>query len=114
MIKLILPLLLILCVGLLSVGCGSGSNDKESFEETEAKAEKGDDTAKKRFEEIKVKAENGNEISQYNLGIFYQNGIGVKQDFKQAVKWFRKSADQGYTRSQVNLGLMYNKGVGVK
>ena len=74
----------------------------------------GDDVAKKRFEETKVKAENGNEISQYNLGISYQTGIGVKQEFKQAVKWFRKSADQGFTRSQVNLGLMYDKGVGVK
>ena len=33
--------------------------------------------------------------AQYNLGVFYANGEGVEQDFKEAVKWYQKAADQG-------------------
>jgi hypothetical protein len=44
----------------------------------------------------------------------YAQGDGVKQDSKEAAKWFRKSADQGSEQAQLNLGLMYFRGQGVK
>ena len=39
-----------------------------------------------------------------NLGVMYQNGLGVLQDYKETVKWFRLAAEQGEAQSQLNLG----------
>lgn len=52
-------------------------------------------------------------IAQNNLGLMYDNGRGVPQDYAQAVLWYRKAADQGAAGAQYNLGLMYFKGQGV-
>ena len=57
---------------------------------------------------------NGYAPAQHNLAITYANGIGVKQDFKEALKWFQKAAEQGVAESQFSLGLSYYKGDGVK
>ncbi|HHV6976807.1 TPA: tetratricopeptide repeat protein [Haemophilus influenzae] len=59
-------------------------------------------------------AEQGNADAQFNLGLMYYNGRGVKQDDFEAVKWFRKAAEQGDADAQFNLGVMYAKGQGVK
>ena len=61
----------------------------------------------------RVQAEQGVAKSQYNLGNKYYNGEGVVQDYKEAVKWFRKSAEQGDSLAQSYLGWMYGKGEGV-
>jgi TPR repeat protein len=44
----------------------------------------------------------------------YDDGLGVPQDYEQAVAWYRKAADQGYSVSQYNLGVMYAQGQGVQ
>lgn len=59
-------------------------------------------------------AEQGNEDAQFNLGVMYDDGRGVKQDGFEAVKWYRKAAEQGYEKAQFNLGNMYHYGRGVK
>ena len=59
-------------------------------------------------------AEQGYSSAQYNLGVMYQYGRGVKQDDFEAVKWYRKAADQGDAASQSSLGFMYINGQGVK
>jgi len=43
----------------------------------------------------------------------YDNGQGVPQDHKEAVRWFRAAAEQGYDLAQLQLGLMYDNGQGV-
>ena len=43
----------------------------------------------------------------------YNNGKGVVQDYKEAVKWYTKAAEQGFASAQYNLGLMYVMGQGV-
>ena len=43
----------------------------------------------------------------------YRQGLGVPQDDKEAVNWYRKSAEQGDADAQHNLGVMYKKGLGV-
>jgi TPR repeat protein len=43
----------------------------------------------------------------------YDDGRGVPQDYKEAVKWYRKAAEQGHAIAQVNLGVMYGRGNGV-
>ena len=55
----------------------------------------------------------GDAHAQYNLGVFYDKGMGVTQNKVEAAKWFRKSADQGIADAQYNLGLYYYQGVGV-
>ena len=65
------------------------------------------------FQETKKLAEGGIGLAQYNLGFMYDNGEGVPQDYKEAVKWYRKSAEQGHAIAQSNLGVMYAKGKGV-
>lgn len=37
----------------------------------------------------------------------YELGRGVKQDYQQAVHWYRKAAEQGDAQAQCNLGLTY-------
>ena len=43
----------------------------------------------------------------------YNEGKGVPQDYKTAVKWYRLAAKQGYANAQGNLGVMYALGKGV-
>ena len=52
--------------------------------------------------------------AQYNLGIMYDNGTGIGQDYKEAIKWYTIAATQGHADAQYNLGFMYAKGQGVK
>ena len=59
-------------------------------------------------------AEQGDALAQALVGDMYKEGLGVKQDDVEAVKWYRKAADQGGLRSQYSLGVMYYNGVGVK
>ncbi|MGB8118675.1 MAG: hypothetical protein WCF56_08115, partial [Pseudolabrys sp.] len=44
---------------------------------------------------IRPVAEQGNANAQYNLGVFYDNGLGVPQDKVRAYMWFNLSAAQG-------------------
>ncbi len=37
----------------------------------------------------------------------------MKQDYAEAVKWYRKAADKGDAAAQLNLGIMYYHGRGV-
>ena len=52
-------------------------------------------------------------FAQFNLGVMYDNGQGVLQDYTEAVTWFRKAADQGHAPAQADLGVMYAHGQGV-
>ncbi len=58
-------------------------------------------------------AEQGNPIAQFNLGLMYDNGEGVPQDYQAAVKWYTLAAKQGDVDARFNLGVMYAKGQGV-
>ena len=102
---------------------------KKKFEETKAKAEKGDAKAqgllaweyaygeKKdpvlAFEWAKKAAEQGDSKGEFILGRSFHRGLGTEQDFKEAVKWYRKAAEQGDADAQNNLGVMYGFGKGV-
>lgn len=64
-------------------------------------------------EQLKVKAAQGDIIAQSQLGLMYDVGDGVVQDYKEAIKWYRLAAEQGYLIAQYNLGVMYYNGQGV-
>jgi TPR repeat protein len=55
----------------------------------------------------------GEPQSQFNLGVFYEQGQVVPQDFTEAVKWYRRAAEQEIAPAQCNLGLCYQTGRGV-
>lgn len=38
---------------------------------------------------------------------------GVSQDYKEAIKWYRKGAEQGDAYSECNIGIFYVHGYGV-
>jgi len=69
---------------------------------------------KKAFELFQKVANDGDVTAQYNLGLMYYNGDGVRQSYIEAVKWYRKAANQGYVYAQYNLGVMYYNGQGVR
>ena len=58
-------------------------------------------------------AKQGHITAQYNLGVIYSGGLGVPQDYKEAVKWTKLSAVQGKMEAQYNLGTHYINGNGV-
>ena len=45
-------------------------------------------------------AEQGDAVAQNNLGLMYDRGHGVQQDYEIALKWSRLSAEQGYANAQ--------------
>jgi uncharacterized protein len=58
-------------------------------------------------------AEQGHMDAQFNLGIMYDQGIGVPEDSAAAAQWFEQAAAQGDPIAAFNLGLMYTEGRGV-
>ena len=59
-------------------------------------------------------AEQGYAYAQTNLGNLYEYGLGVQQDYAEAMSWFRKAADQGYAGAQEAIGESYDTGAGVR
>jgi uncharacterized protein len=59
-------------------------------------------------------ADQGGAQAQFFLGTMYENGKGVTQDYKEAMRWYRLAADYpGYGVPMYALGSMYAKGRGV-
>jgi len=44
---------------------------------------------------------------RHNLGLLYQHGLGVKQDYSQAMAWYYRAASHGSTAAQNNIGILY-------
>jgi uncharacterized protein len=63
--------------------------------------------------EWKPLAEMGNVWAQFNIGLMYNKGTGVPQDYSEAAKWFRMAAERGEPKAQFNLGNKYVNGQGV-
>jgi TPR repeat protein len=51
-------------------------------------------------------AEQGEARAQFYLGMLYENGDGVPEDYGKAREWYEKSAAQGDANAQFYLGLM--------
>jgi len=65
------------------------------------------------IDDCRVKAEQGHSWAQYNLGLAYNNGMGVLRNDKEAFKWYKKAADQGLVDAQYNVGAIYFEGQSV-
>ena len=58
-------------------------------------------------------AAQGNALAQNNLGIMFEKGHGVAQDYAEAVRLYRLVAAQGLAGAQCNLAHMFEHGQGV-
>jgi len=65
------------------------------------------------FREWKQAAEAGQADAQFDLGVLYAQGLGVKRDLTLAARWYRHAADQGNLEAEFALGQMYSRGWGV-
>ena len=65
------------------------------------------------FQEMKPLAEQGDADAQYKLGVLYDKGQGIAQNYTQALYWYNKAAEQGDASAQYNLAQMYRMGQGV-
>jgi TPR repeat protein len=53
----------------------------------------------------------GNAQASFNLGILYEDGLGVLQDNQQAIVHYEKAAQAGSSKAQYRLGLLYSAGL---
>lgn len=79
--------------------------------ETEAVEEGKDDDV--HFEYYLKAAKEGDAKVQFKIGVFYDKGKYVAQDFTKAVEWYTKVAQQGHAKAQFKLGVCYDKGIGI-
>lgn len=63
-----------------------------------------------KLKKLRPLAAKGDAHAQYELGLMYDRGIGVPQDYKEAVSWYRKAAEQGNASAQFHLGQMCDIG----
>ena len=57
--------------------------------------------------------ERGADDAQFNLGVLYARGEGVREDEAEAARLLRLAAEQGHPGAQFNLGGLYARGEGV-
>ena len=55
-----------------------------------------------------------NSYAQLYLGIIYENSYYVKENYNEAIKWYKLSVEQNNSYAQNNLGFMYINGLGVE
>lgn len=103
---LAITVLLLLCLAMSAVYA------EETFEDGRAAYQAGD--YEKALAILRPLAEQGNSQAQVTLGIMYDYGQGVKQDDKEAMKWYIKAAEQGIPVVQHDVGVKYFQGMGVE
>jgi TPR repeat protein len=100
---------------------------EQELENIRKRAEQGDPGAQndlaveyqrsKQFEQavplFRNAAAQGNKVAQFNMGLTFEQGLGVPKDVGQAAVWYLKSAEQGYANAQEKMGIFYAGGVGV-
>jgi uncharacterized protein len=64
--------------------------------------------------ELHPLAEQGLAPAQFFVGLMYENGQSVPQDYQEAARWYLKAANQGHDGAQNNLGKLYEEGQGVE
>jgi localization factor PodJL len=63
---------------------------------------------------LRLAAANGDASAQFEVGARLAEGKGTNQNFKDAAKWYQKSAEQGFAQAQYRIGTLYERGLGLK
>ena len=61
----------------------------------------------------KTLAKKGDARAQNNIGHMYEEGLGVAQNYTEAMTWYKKAAESKLPEAQFNVGLLYYHGYGV-
>ena len=61
---------------------------------------------------ISFLAANGDARAQYNMGVFYRDGIEVEQNDVKALRWFLEAAEGGNMLGQYAAGIAFYRGQG--
>lgn len=64
--------------------------------------------------ELINQAKAGNQQAQFFLAKRYQKGLGIQQNYQQAINWYTTAAKQDIAPAQLNLAMMYIRGEGVQ
>lgn len=62
----------------------------------------------------RAEAEAGGTEAQFNLGVLYDEGLGVAADKTEAARWYRRAAIGGLAAAQYNLAALLANGAGVQ
>jgi len=62
---------------------------------------------------LKPKADEGDPEAQFNLGLYYFQGLGGARNYSEAARLFSAAAEQGHVMAANNLGAMYLEGRGI-
>ena len=58
-------------------------------------------------------AKKGDARAQNNIGHMYEEGLGVAQNYSEAMTWYKKAAESKLPEAEYNVGLLYYHGYGV-
>ncbi len=58
-------------------------------------------------------ATQGDATAQYQLGLLYYQGLGIRQNYDEASHWYLRAGQQGHADAQYSLGNMFLMGEGV-
>ena len=61
---------------------------------------------------LETAARRGLAEAQFELGVAYDDGLGVTQNHATAAGWYHRAAEQGLTDAQYNLATLYHEGLG--
>ena len=64
------------------------------------------------FKEFLAAAKAGHVFAQFNVGLMYEQGLGINKNVEEAFFWYNKSAMQGNSFAQFNLGVCFENGIG--
>lgn len=63
---------------------------------------------------LKAIDENDDARAYNSVGTLYEMGLGVKQNYATAVKYYTQAAQKGNVKANGNLAVLYERGLGVK
>jgi TPR repeat protein len=96
----------------LSLFCGAaGSVIAEPFEEGLEAFKGGNYRTAMRL--LRPLAAQGDAKAQYNVGVMYEEGLGVSIDYTEAVGWLLQAAERGSSEAKTHLGFLYLYGRGM-
>ena len=100
-----------LTAALIVITCLAGKATAGPFEDGVAAYQRGDYVTAMRL--WRPLADQGVGDAQYNIGIMFDKGRGVRANATAAAGWYRKAADLGVADAQCDLGTLFDEGRGV-
>lgn len=63
---------------------------------------------------LRLAAAKGDASAEFEAASRLAEGKGTSQNFKEALRWYQRSASQGFAQAQYRLGTLYERGLGIK